>query len=195
MAIERNDYVSPSITRQDPELYGKTALPVPVQGTSSSPYAGNHDAEDINDHAIDTLSHLHEILRDGEYGFAECAEHTKTPGLKSVFIQRAQDCRAAGSELENLIVDLGGDPGEGGTMTGALHRGWVSVKGTLRGYSDISMLEECERGEDVALAQYRKALKQNLPAEAKAVVERQAQDTQANHDQIRNMRDAQKVSR
>ena len=80
----------------------------------------------------------------------------------------------------------------GGTVSGAMHRGWMAVKGTLSGYSDINinMLEECERAEDVALAQYRKALKQNLPLHAITIVDRQAQGTQKNHDQIRDMRNA-----
>ena len=78
--------------------------------------------------------------------------------------------------------------------SGAMHRGWVSVKGTLGGYSDQAMLDECERGEDAALARYRKALKQNLPPETKAEVERQAQGVQRNHDQIKALRDGLKGS-
>ena len=156
---------------------------------------GSRDAKDINDDAIDTLSHLLETCRDGEYGFTECAEHVQSPQVKSVFIQRAGDCRTAAAELQQLIVQLGGEPDDGGSMSGAMHRGWVSVKGTLTGYSDISMLEECERAEDVALAQYRKALKQDMPVDVKAVVERQAQGTQTNHDQIRDLRDAHKAGR
>ena len=156
----------------------------------------NRDAEDVNDDTIDTLRKLLETCRDGEFGFTECAEHVKAAEVKSVFTQRAGDCRTAAAELQQLIVQLGGEPEEdGGSMSGAMHRGWVSVKGTLTGYSDVSMLEECERAEDVALAQYRKALKQNMPADIKALVERQAQGTQTNHDQIRDMRDAYKANR
>ena len=166
-----------------------------VYGSSNSSTDGSRDAEDINDDAIDTLSSLLETCRDGEYGFKECSEHVQSSEVKSVFMQRAGDCRTAAGELQQLIVQLGGEPDEGGSIGGAMHRGWVSVKGTLSGYSDISMLEECERGEDVALAQYRKALKQNLPPDVQSVVERQAQGTQANHDQIRDLRDAFKANR
>jgi uncharacterized protein (TIGR02284 family) len=52
------------------------------------------------------------------------------------------------------------------------------------------MLEECERGEDAAVARYRKALKQNLPADVRAVIERQAEGAQRNHDEIKRLRDA-----
>lgn len=172
--------------RQNASLTGTTS-PSALE-SASSVFSDQRDPEDIHDDAIDALNNLLEICRDGEYGFTESAEHTKTQEVKSVFLQRAGDCRSAATELQQLILEMGGEPEEGGTVGGALHRGWVAVKGSLSGYSDIDMLEECERGEDVALAQYRKALKQNLPMQAKVVVERQAQGTQKNHDQIRDMR-------
>ena len=109
--------------------------------------------------------------------------------------RRAENCRAAADELQALIEQMGGEPESGGSASGALHRGWVSVKGTLSGYSDYAMLDECERGEDVALAQYRKALKQDLTPEARLLVERQAQGVQINHDEIKAMRDAIKENR
>ena len=173
-------------SRQNASLTGM--LPVSALESPSSVFSGERDPEDINDDAIDTLNNLLEICRDGEFGFTESAEHTKTQEVKTVFLQRAGDCHSAASELQQLIIEMGGEPDEGGTVSGAMHRGWVAVKGSLSGYSDIDMLEECERAEDVALAQYRKALKQNLPMRAKAIVERQAQGTQMNHDQIRNLR-------
>ena len=172
--------------RQSASLTGTTATS--ALESPSGVLSGERDPEDINDDAIDTLNNLLEICRDGDFGFTESAEHTKAQEVKAVFLQRADDCRSAASELQQLITDLGGEPDEGGTVSGAMHRGWVSVKGSLSGYSDIDMLEECERGEDVALAQYRKALKQDLPMHVKAVVERQAQGTQKNHDQIRDLR-------
>ena len=172
--------------RQNASLTGTTS-PSTLE-SSSGAFSDERDPEDIHDDAIDTLNNLLEICRDGEFGFTESAEHTKTQEVKSVFLQRAGDCRSAATELQQLILEMGGEPEEGGTVSGAMHRGWVAVKGSLSGYSDIDMLEECERGEDVALAQYRKALKQDLPMQAKAVVERQAQGTQRNHDQIRDMR-------
>lgn len=160
----------------------------------SNAYTTDRDPEDINEDAIDTLNDLLESCRDGEFGFRECAEHTKAQDIKIVLGQRAEDCRLAAVDLQALIVKMGGEPEEGGTASGAMHRGWVSVKGTLTGYSDYAMLDECERGEDVALANYRKALKQALPTTARALVEKQSQGAQRNHDQIKAMRDALKVS-
>lgn len=56
------------------------------------------------------------------------------------------------------------------------------------------MLEECERGEDSAVAQYRKALKQPLPPAIRVMVERQAQGAQRNHDEVRDLRDRMRAA-
>lgn len=141
------------------------------------------------DDVVDVLNDLLENSRDGEYGFRTCAEEVKSASLKQLFTDRAASCGQAASELAQLILAYGGKPAEGGSASGAVHRGWVHVKGMVGANSELSMLEECERGEDAAVARYRKALKQNLPVDVRAVVERQAEGAQRNHDQIKLLRD------
>ncbi|SIQ10292.1 PA2169 family four-helix-bundle protein [Pseudacidovorax sp. RU35E] len=145
-------------------------------------------AQTTND-IIDTLNDLLENSRDGEYGFRLCAEEVENSSLRTTFANRATECAQAARELEELVVRLGGKPADGGTASGALHRGWVHVKGAVGANSEESMLNECERGEDAAVARYRKALQQDLPADVRAVIERQAQGAQKNHDQIKSLRD------
>jgi uncharacterized protein (TIGR02284 family) len=149
--------------------------------------AGNTlgDTDDV----IDALNDLLECSRDGEKGFRACAEHAKREDLKSLFMQRADDCRGAVQELTEQIRSLGGEAKDSGSAMGALQRGWLSVKSALTSQDDKAMLEECERGEDNAVARYRKALKQPLPAGVKLIVERQMQGVQRNHDQIKMLRD------
>ncbi|MEJ8850611.1 PA2169 family four-helix-bundle protein [Variovorax rhizosphaerae] len=143
-----------------------------------------------NDDVVDVLNDLLENTRDGGYGFLACAEEVESPTMKQLFVSRAEGCRQGEAELVQLITSLGGEPAEGGTTAGALHRGWVHVKGSLGANSDLSILESCERGEDTAIARYRKALRQNLPANVRSVVQRQAEGAQRNHDQIRDLRNA-----
>lgn len=143
------------------------------------------DAEET----IDTLNDLIENCRDGEYGFRACAEHVKADDIRALFNRRAEDCATAATQLEAHVVRLGGKPDSGGTATGAAHRGWVAVRGALSSYTDLAMLEECERGEDAALSRYSKALDKPLEPAVRALVEEQRMGTKANHDQIRAMRD------
>lgn len=142
-----------------------------------------------NQDIIDTLNKLVENCKDGEYGFQSSAEHVKTARLRELFTARAADCRQAASELQLMVKAIGGTPEHDGTAAGAVHRGWVAVKGSLSGYTDLAMLEECERGEDAALGRYRKALEKELPPDVRALVQRQRDGAQRNHDQIRTLRD------
>ena len=144
------------------------------------------------DDVVDVLNNLIETSKDGEYGFRTSAEHAQADSLRTLLLRRADQCRQAVIELEAMVRHYGGSPDEHGSVSGALHRGWVSVRATLSGYSDQAVLNECERGEDAAVARYRKALKADLPAGVRAVVERQAQGAQRNHDQIKALRDTLK---
>jgi uncharacterized protein (TIGR02284 family) len=147
-----------------------------------------------NDQVVNVLNDLLENARDGEYGFKTCAEQVETSNVKALFAARAVSCAEAARELEALVRQYGGEPASGGTAAGALHRGWVQVKGAVGADSELSILESCERGEDTAIARYRKALKEELPADVLAVVARQAEGAQKNHDQIRDLRNAARAS-
>ena len=166
--------------RADDTYYGKQA--------NGSDIVNHEDLS--NDDVVDVLNDLLENARDGEYGFRTCAEQVETANAKELFASRAEGCRQAGEELLPLIRAYGGEPASGGTAAGALHRGWVQVKGSVGADSELSILESCERGEDAAIARYRKALKQSLPADVRAVVQKQADGAQRNHDQIRDLRNA-----
>jgi uncharacterized protein (TIGR02284 family) len=154
--------------------------------------AGNNDGD--RDDVVDVLKDLVECSKDGEYGFRECAEQAKRADLKSMFLQRAEDCRRGAQELNDCIRQFGGSTEDGGSAMGAMHRGWVSIKSKLTTYDDKAVLEEAERGEDNAKARYAKALQKNLPAAVRSIVERQSQGVQRNHDQVKSLRDQFRAS-
>lgn len=148
-----------------------------------------------NKDIVSTLNDLVETCRDGEYGFNACAEHAASEQVRSLFRTRAQDCRTGALELQDLVRQCGGTPDEGGSATGAMHRGWVAVLGAVAGTSDERMLDEAERGEDAALARYRKALKEDdLPPTVRNVIERQLAGVQRNHDQVKALRDRMRAA-
>ncbi len=97
--------------------------------------------------------------------------------------------REAAAELQEQIERLGGQVEPGGGVGGAVHRAWIHIRGLFGGASDETLLAECARGEDDALGQYRKALKQNLPPEIHAMVLRQFERAQRNCDMIKTLRD------
>ncbi|KQU91875.1 hypothetical protein ASC78_02435 [Variovorax sp. Root318D1] len=148
-----------------------------------------------NDEVVDVLNDVIENVRDGEAGFRTCAEEVESPRLKQLFATRAAQCRESAAQLSQLVISYGGEPADGGTASGALHRGWVHLKGAVGANSELSILEECERGEDAAVARFRKALRQPLPQDARQVVQSQAQAAQRNHDQIRDLRNEARAAR
>ena len=143
-----------------------------------------------NNHTIETLNDLIETCKDGEYGFRTSSENVRSAELRLLFKRRADECGQAARDLQEQVVKLGGAAEDTGTVAGAAHRGWVAVKGTLAGHTDMAILEETERGEDVALESYRSALDQDgLLPDVRSLVERQLQGVKRNHAQVRRLRD------
>lgn len=163
----------------------RSASAASMVGSAQS--AGNFDGD--TDDVIDVLDDLAECCKDGEFGFRACAEQADSADLKTMFMECADRCRQSAQELYEQINSLGGTPDEGGSTAGALHRGWVAVKASLTSYDDKAVLEECERGEDNALARYRKAMEHPLPANIQQMVNRQLDGVQRNHDHIKRLRD------
>jgi uncharacterized protein (TIGR02284 family) len=147
------------------------------------------------DRLIDTLNDLIETSKDGEYGFRACAEQARSPQLKQLFEDRAASCRTAASQLQAHVVDLGGAPQTTGSAAGTVHRGWVALKSILSTYDDLAVLEECERGEEAARESYEEALRQELPARIRNLVQQQFEGVQRNHAEIRRLRDSMKTAR
>ena len=136
---------------------------------------------------ISTLNSLIETCRDGEQGFRQAAENLRDPVVKSLFSEIASERGHFAEELKHEVERLGGRPDEGGSASGALHRGWMDVKGAVTGKDDKSIISEAERGEDVAVKTYLNALKEPLPAGVESVVNRQYQHVREAHDRVREL--------
>ena len=141
-----------------------------------------------NKDVVSTLNDLIETCKDGEEGFRTCAEDIKDTQLKSFFTSRAQTCAESAAELQQQVRTLGGTPETSSSIAGALHRRWVDIKGVVTGKDDEAILNECERGEDVAKRSYATALEKALPANIKTIVERQYQGVLKNHDEVKALR-------
>lgn len=143
-----------------------------------------------NEDVISTLNGLIETCKDGQFGFQEAAEGVQNSNLKSVFYEYSQQRGQYAGELQALVRDLGGDPDNSGSISGSIHRGWINIKSAVTGQDDNAILNECERGEDVAKNAYKEAVNMNLPANVASVIERQYQGVKEAHDRVRNLRDS-----
>ncbi len=130
---------------------------------------------------------LVETLKDGERGFARAAEKLQGdnhPEWATVF-QRLSKQRA---DFHREIVDMGHDYGddvdESGTLSATVHRGWISLKDALTGDNADGVLKAALTGEDHAVSEYEKALRQDLSAGFQQVVSRQHREVVVARDEI-----------
>lgn len=143
-----------------------------------------------NEEIISTLNDLIEVSKDGEEGFRSSAENVDDPQLKAFFLRRSQEVAASVQELQELVRSLGGEPASSTSLSGTLHRRWIDIKTALTSNETLAVLNETERGEDVALATYRRAAEKDLPTHVRFVVVRQLEGAKRNHDEVKRLRDA-----
>ncbi len=146
-----------------------------------------------NKETISTLNSLIETLKDGQEGFRQASDGVKNSQLKSVFSELSLQRSKFAGELQNHVIQLGEpDPEDSSSTSGALHRAWINIKSAITSENDHQILAECERGEDSAVAEYKKAMEANLPAPIADTVSKQYTDVKAAHDRVRALRDASK---
>ena len=138
------------------------------------------------------LNDLIETLKDGQDGFRAASEAVRSSDLKTVFSEYSLQRSKFAGELQSLAQSLGEkDPESTGSVAASLHRGWINLKSALTSQDDHAILAECERGEDSAVAEYRKALEdKGLPGNVVQTLHTQFAAVQAAHNRVRDLRDS-----
>ena len=140
------------------------------------------------DGTLSVLNDLIETCEDGIKGFREAADAVESREARAVFVKRIELIQRSEAELKAEVRRLGGDPEQRGSVSGALHRGWINLKSAITGRDDDAIIAECERGEDVAVKNYKAALEKELPAGIRAIVAQQYEGTEQNRDKVRALR-------
>ena len=141
---------------------------------------------------VSILNDLIETLKDGQEGFRASAEDVQSSSLKTVFSEYSLQRSKFAGDLQALAHSLGDkDPVNSGTVGSALHRGWIDLKSALSKQDEHAVLAECERGEDAAVAAYRKAIDAgDLPSNVLETVQAQLVAIKEAHDHVRDLRDS-----
>lgn len=148
------------------------------------------------DKAIDVLNALITINNDRIEGYETAMKETEEEDLISLFTEFIENSKECKAELEAEVINLGGTPAEGTKTTGKFFRAWMDVKAALAANDRKTVLSSCEFGEDHAVEEYEKALKhsEDLSAEQLLMINGQYAVIKADHNMVRNMRDALKVA-
>lgn len=145
---------------------------------------------------IEVLNDLIKINNDRIEGYEKAIENAQKidVGLQSVFSKMKSESIKYTAELHNRILQLGGEPQDGTTVSGKLYRAWMDVKATFTGKDRQSLLDACEYGEDAAQKAYKDALEtEGLPADIRDFIGEQKKKLRFSHDEIKAMRDMQKA--
>jgi uncharacterized protein (TIGR02284 family) len=134
------------------------------------------------------LNGLIETCKDGENGFRKAAADVKEASLQSLFFKYSTQRASYAGELQQLVSGLGEKPAASEHLSAKLHRGWIGLKESVVGDKDRAIIFEAEAGEDAAMKNYTEALKQPLPPDVQAVVQRQFAGVQEAHGMIRDLK-------
>lgn len=144
---------------------------------------------------ISTINSLIETLKDGQEGFRQASQAVKDSELKSLFNEFSLQRSKFAGELQSQAIQLGeSNPEDSSSTAGAMHRTWINLKSAITSQDDHAILAECERGEDSALSEYKKAMEDEskLSSPIRETVSRQYTEVKAAHDQVKALRDASK---
>jgi uncharacterized protein (TIGR02284 family) len=140
---------------------------------------------------ISTLNKLIATCKDGQEGFRLAAEAIfDDEDLKGLLFSCSLQRSSFAGALQNELITLGvPDPEQTSHVAAALHRGWLGIKSVVTQRDNHAILAECERGEDVAVSEYRKAVESGLSSPLADLVNTQFQEVLATHNTIRDIRD------
>jgi len=136
----------------------------------------------------EVINELIQTCVDGQKGFEAAAKAVDDPNIKDELVGYSWQRQQFATELKTRLAAFGEESTDHGSLSGAMHRGWMDVKSAIGANGGQSILAECERGEDIAEDTYRKAMNQGLPTEYFKVVAMQYQTIQRTHDRIKALR-------
>ena len=146
--------------------------------------------KEADEKVVSLLDQLIETCKDGQNGYRAAAERAQTKELKRFFRYYASQRARFAAELQEVVHRHGAEPARGGTVAGALHRGWLTVKSALLGAGEAELLAECERGEEAALGSYEAASHEVLPPELQTLIAKQYRDVKRVRERLRARREA-----
>jgi len=142
-------------------------------------------------HARNALTSLYKIVEAGEKGYAVVAANAKNRALKILFQSCSQQRFKFKEEIFAEIQQLGGQTRPKDSVLGMIHRGRIDIFSHFTiGDENVEkvLLKEVLLGERVALRAYERTLKEDLPPEAHALVDRQFREVRQTVDQMRSLR-------
>jgi uncharacterized protein (TIGR02284 family) len=142
----------------------------------------------LDDEATSTLNEIIGACRDAEHALGTAVEYMTAVDsingeeLGRAFSRYADEHRRVATALQTALLRRGEEAETAGTAADALYRGWVTVRSQLGG--DADLLAECSRSEEWVCRSCETALKHELPAGVRSLLERQYAQAKEVRDRI-----------
>ena len=137
------------------------------------------------DETIDDLNQLIHVCKDGEQGYNTAAGQVSNSQMETVFSEYAKERGQFARQLQTEVERLGGTPADSGTLTAAMHRGWIDLKSALSGGDAGAIVAACETGEDAAQAAFERVVDSDVTGETRSLVEKQFRIEEAHKRLVR----------
>lgn len=125
---------------------------------------------------------------DAEKGFIEAGMQVNNAELVKWFNGNATTRKNFQHELKAHIIALGGEPSEGTSIEGELHRAWMDWKTYFVKNETVEMFEECLRGEERALEDYQEVMDDlNAPVATRDLLSKQVQVIRTNIQNLKTL--------
>ncbi|HTN68201.1 MAG TPA: PA2169 family four-helix-bundle protein [Dysgonamonadaceae bacterium] len=113
--------------------------------------------------------------------------------LKILFQEKVNQSIGFKADLTQKVVEKGSKVEKGTTNAGKIYRIWMDIKAFFGGSERKVILDNCEVGEDAALAAYNDALiSEELSPEARSLITRHLAVLKISHDRIKALKAAKK---
>jgi uncharacterized protein (TIGR02284 family) len=145
----------------------------------------------------EVLNDLIKINNDRIAGYERALKELKEDDddLRDLFTAFIDQSRNLRNTLGTEVGALGGDMDSSTTTSGKIYRAWMDVKALFTGHDRQTVLDNCEFGEDAAQKAYQTALKtDDMPAYIFALINRQKDDLKSSHDEVKALRDQEKLA-
>lgn len=149
----------------------------------------------LNEKLLEALSDLVRINQDRVEGYKKAIELTEDTDLKALFQRMSDESRTYIDQLNNVLLESGGDVGQGSSISGKIYRTWMGVKATFSGHDRQSILSACEYAEDAAQRTYEDVLRSSIPMpySIRELIANQKGALRSSHDTVKTYRDLEKI--
>lgn len=118
---------------------------------------------------------LIETLVDGRDGFDQAADHLASDNatVAGRFRELSNQRETMAADLRTMAARYGDTVDSDGTTAAGLHRRWIGMKDALTGNNVNGVVKAAITGEDHAINEYEKALKEDISADLRTKVQDQ----------------------